>query len=236
MAHRLGLDLGTNSLGWTLLELDEAGTPVGIKATGARIFSDGRDPKSGASLAEDRRIARSMRRRRGFLSNRKADRKSKDNEDGKISAGIKRLSKAMEEDNARTFGEFLHNRRQKNLSVRTRLRPEAGDDASGDGYDFYPDRKLLIEEFDKIWTAQEPYYLSVLTETLKYRLHFVIFGQRPLKAPKVGRCTFLYEDRLPKAHPLFQERRLYEEVSVLYQSGYDQGVCPRLVFSAQNKD
>ena len=58
MTYTLGLDIGTNSLGWAILE------GRAITATGARIFGDGRDAKSGASLAEDRRLARQMRRRR----------------------------------------------------------------------------------------------------------------------------------------------------------------------------
>lgn len=57
--RRLGLDIGTNSIGWCLIE-----DGVRIVDTGVRIYSDGRDPKSGASLAVDRRMARGMRRRR----------------------------------------------------------------------------------------------------------------------------------------------------------------------------
>lgn len=57
--RRLGLDIGTNSIGWCLIEDDKRIIDVGV-----RIFSDGRDPKSGASLAVDRRDARAMRRRR----------------------------------------------------------------------------------------------------------------------------------------------------------------------------
>ena len=73
MATRLGLDIGTNSIGWCLLHLDEGGYPVGIRDVGVRIFSDGRDPKSGTSLAVDRRDARAMRRRRDrYLRRRSA--------------------------------------------------------------------------------------------------------------------------------------------------------------------
>ena len=71
---RLGLDVGTNSIGWCLVEYDSE-HPVGIRIidTGVRIFSDGRDPKSGASLAVDRRDARAMRRRRDrYLRRREA--------------------------------------------------------------------------------------------------------------------------------------------------------------------
>ena len=47
---RLGLDLGTNSIGWCLLDLDDNGDPKSIFRAGARIFNDGRDPKSLTSL------------------------------------------------------------------------------------------------------------------------------------------------------------------------------------------
>jgi CRISPR-associated endonuclease Csn1 len=71
MKYRLGLDLGTNSLGWCVVALDDNDSPVRIMRIGVRIFKDGRDPKSGASLAADRRLARGMRRRRDrFLRRR----------------------------------------------------------------------------------------------------------------------------------------------------------------------
>ena len=63
-AMRLGLDLGTNSIGWCLLNLDDSGNPSSIFRTGVRIFNDGRDPKSLSSLKANRRQARSARRRR----------------------------------------------------------------------------------------------------------------------------------------------------------------------------
>ena len=72
MRYRLGLDLGTTSIGWAMIRLDASGSPCAVIRAGVRIFSDGRNPKSGASLAVDRRLARSMRRRRDRLLKRKA--------------------------------------------------------------------------------------------------------------------------------------------------------------------
>ena len=54
---RLGLDIGTNSIGWWLYQTAD-GTVKSIVDGGVRIFSDGRDPKSKASLAVNRRAAR----------------------------------------------------------------------------------------------------------------------------------------------------------------------------------
>ena len=51
MRYRLALDLGTSSLGWAVLRLNEAKQPVAIVRSGVRIFSDGRHAKDGSSLA-----------------------------------------------------------------------------------------------------------------------------------------------------------------------------------------
>jgi CRISPR-associated endonuclease Csn1 len=72
MHYRLALDLGTTSLGWALIQLDRNDTPNAIIKAGVRIFSDGRNPKDGSSLAVTRRAARAMRRRRDRLLKRKA--------------------------------------------------------------------------------------------------------------------------------------------------------------------
>ena len=73
MAYRLGLDLGTNSIGWCVLDLDAHRTPTGVRDCGVRIFADGRDPQSGTSLAADRRLARGARRNRDRYKLRRKD-------------------------------------------------------------------------------------------------------------------------------------------------------------------
>lgn len=236
---------------------------------GVRIFSDGRDPQSGASLAVDRREARSARRRRdrfigrrsaflnaliayglmpadadeakllevrdpyalraralderldpheigralfhlnqrrGFKSNRKAERKANDNEGGKIATGARALDQAMAEAGADTLGQFLFGQEKK----RVRMDSEAQD------YDFYPQRRHVEYEFGRIWEEQARHHPDLLTETARAALHRILFYQRPLKVQEVGLCTFVpSERRLAKAHPLFQQRRLYEEVNQL---------------------
>lgn len=68
--YRLGLDLGSTSLGWVIYFLNEERQPVEFGPIGVRIFSDGRDT-DGNSLNVDRRLARSQRRRRLRLRHRK---------------------------------------------------------------------------------------------------------------------------------------------------------------------
>lgn len=67
----LSIDGGTNSIGWCLFGLNSRGEPDRIIDAGVRIFSDGREPKSGNSLAEGRRVARGMARRRDRYKRRR---------------------------------------------------------------------------------------------------------------------------------------------------------------------
>lgn len=62
LKYRLGLDLGTNSIGWCMLKLDIQKEPVAVIKAGVRIFHDGRNEKSKEPLAVERRNARSIRR------------------------------------------------------------------------------------------------------------------------------------------------------------------------------
>lgn len=64
MRYRIGLDLGTNSIGWAILRLMPDDTPRQVVRLGVRLFPDGRNPKDKQSLAVARRQARQMRRRR----------------------------------------------------------------------------------------------------------------------------------------------------------------------------
>ena len=57
--YSLGLDIGTSSIGWAVLDLDKER----IHNLGVRIFERPEDPQNGDSLAKPRRDARSARRR-----------------------------------------------------------------------------------------------------------------------------------------------------------------------------
>ena len=70
-SYRLGLDIGANSLGWSVLELNEGGESCAVRDAGVRIFSDGRGDKSKATLKADRCAARSARRRRDRYKQRR---------------------------------------------------------------------------------------------------------------------------------------------------------------------
>lgn len=59
----LGLDIGIASVGWAALALNDEDEPYRILDLNSRIFPRAEVPKTGASLAADRRTARSTRRR-----------------------------------------------------------------------------------------------------------------------------------------------------------------------------
>ena len=61
--YRFAFDLGTNSLGWAVYEVDEDLKPSALARTGVRIFQNGRDPQSKVSNAAGRRVPRGARRR-----------------------------------------------------------------------------------------------------------------------------------------------------------------------------
>ncbi|MCB1386875.1 MAG: type II CRISPR RNA-guided endonuclease Cas9 [Hyphomicrobiales bacterium] len=197
-----GGDLSTSVLALRARALDEALTPQEL---GRVLFQ--------------------MQQRRGFKSNRKTDRG--DNEAGKIAMGVSRLQIAMAAGGARTYGEFLHKRRLEGKSVRTRLRPvsdfSTDPDLKGEGYEFYPSRAELENEFDRIMEVQMRYHPSLLTGERVSSLRETLLFQRDLVAPKVGKCSYNPDEiRAPKAHPLFQSFRLYKEVNELALVGEDQ--------------
>lgn len=146
-----------------------------------------------------------INQRRGFKSNRKADRQNT-SETGVIEKGGHQLDTIMQEAGARTLGEFLFFQRTK----RIRRNNDKED------YAFYPHRRHYEEEFEMLWQAQRLHHPDLMTERVKEIIQTIIFYQRPLKPPSVGPCLFEpTESRLPKAHPLFQERRLYETINHL---------------------
>jgi CRISPR-associated endonuclease Csn1 len=155
-----------------------------------------------------------LNQRRGFQSNRKADKKEDDK--GAIKQAATKLKEAIAAAGARTLGEFLWFRHQQRDGVRARNRA-IGPKAE---YDFYPTRDLLRAEFDAVWAAQSPHHPS-MTADVREKFAHIIFFQRPLKDATVGKCaldpaTEPFEKdpegyRCPWAHPLAQRFRILQE-------------------------
>ena len=164
-----------------------------------------------------------LNQRRGFRSNRKTDAAS--DEKGAIRTGSERLLEAMKARGAHTLGEYLWLRAQAWESDRSQIRPSlrARNVATGPKaeYDFYPTRAIVEDEFDQIWAAQAPHHAS-MTAAARESIRYIIFHQRPLEQPPIGKCSLdpatlpPAKDpdgyRAPWAHPLAQKFRIYQEV------------------------
>ncbi|GIU67208.1 type II CRISPR RNA-guided endonuclease Cas9 [Candidatus Phycosocius spiralis] len=287
---RFSFDMGTNSLGWAVFlgqypngvksaritgVAGVSGELTDISSAGVRIYSDGRNPKDGKSLAEMRRGPRAARRRRdrflqrqrglnrllkiyglfptsvsegkalarldplklraealeraltpyelgraiwhlnqrrGFKSNRKTD---KADESGKVKSGQARLNAALEQEGFHTLGQWLYNRRAQ--GSRFRATPDPESKAVGKTwFEFYPERGMVEDEFDIIWSRQANYHPSLMTDVARDTIRKMVFFQRPLKKQQIGKCTFNSDElRAPKALPSVEAREIYERLNQL---------------------
>ncbi|CAC9649383.1 CRISPR-associated endonuclease Cas9 [uncultured Gammaproteobacteria bacterium] len=135
--------------------------------------------------------------RRGFLSNKKQiagdlvddpdtqtylstlDSKQTKDEEGQFKADIAQVYQAIEDNNARTLGEYLFN-----LEVGKVKR-----NRSHDGGHLRTDRAMYKDELCKIWKKQQVYF--DLPDEFISEVKKIIFYQRPLKLRKdrVGKCS-----------------------------------------------
>lgn len=181
-----------------------------------------------------------LNQRRGFKSNRKADRKL--DEKGKINAASARLQEKLKSSDVRTFGEFLwrrHGGDDLNNPLPVRQRKAVRIRLDGEGakamYDYYPLREMLEDEFDQIIASQKPHHPDILSDGVIECLRSVIFYQRPLKPVKRGRCTLEpEEERLYKALPSVEARTIYETLNALrYGNGLE--LSSRLTRAERNE-
>lgn len=162
------------------------------------------------ALHELGRVVFHLNQRRGFVSNRKTDGANED-ERGKIKDASERLRVEIERAGTATLGAWLASRHAARKPVRARLRGEGAAAA----YDFYPTHDLVLAEFDAIWSAQAAWN-PVLTEEMRAEIRRILFHQRPLKPPVIGRC-WLEPDalRAPSALPSVQRFRIAQELANL---------------------
>ncbi|HPT72698.1 MAG TPA: type II CRISPR RNA-guided endonuclease Cas9 [Candidatus Cloacimonadota bacterium] len=166
------------------------------------------------SLYEFSRAIIHLSKRRGFKSNRKDSAKEKGT---KISDAILNLQTQLENSNARSLGEYLYNinsglaLKDHNRKKPSKFKYES--DISEEK--IFPTRDMVEHEFDLLWKKQSQYHKE-LTESIGEELKNIIFYQRPLKPTEKGKCYLEpTEERIAKAHPLFQQFRLLQEINNL---------------------
>jgi CRISPR-associated endonuclease Csn1 len=161
-------------------------------------------------LHELGRVIFHINQRRGFKSNRKADKRENDSSSNMKNA-IKDLDGKLLLTNSRTLGEYLWKQHLESLPVRVRSRM-VKDKAE---YNFYPSREMYAKELDKIFAHQKKYHPK-LTDEVCEEIKDILFYQRPLKPVTVGNCRFESgEKRARLAYPLVQKYRILQEVNNL---------------------
>ena len=185
------------------------------------------------SLHEFGRAIFHLNQRRGFKSNRKTD---EPDEKGKISAGVAALSERLDKAGHESLGSFYadqqqHRQVRKREAIRIRLEGEGADAR----YRFYPVRQMIEEEFDLLWARQKTFHTEFPNDAVYAQIRDAIFHQRPLKPVNPGRCSYFPdEERLARAHPLTQERIIYEMLNKIRIETED-GAERRLTIGERDK-
>lgn len=151
-----------------------------------------------------------INQRRGFKSNRKADRKN--DEAGAMKAAIADLREKMTQSGARTLGEYLYglNKGRESTQDFTPVRVRTHLEKSKIAYSMYPTREMYEAEVRQIFLKQD------LSDEIKADLFKTIFNQRPLKTPPKGHCPFeKSEERCYIAFPAFQRFRALQQINQL---------------------
>nr|WP_161539517.1 type II CRISPR RNA-guided endonuclease Cas9 [Hyphobacterium indicum] len=168
-----------------------------------------------------------LQQRRGFKSNRKADRG--DSDKGAIAEARERTLDRLANEGARTLGELFGRRRMdaaQNNAVTSKgarqPQPAARVSPYQDGaklaYDYYPTRELIQQEFDLIWESQVSFQgKDTLTDDARNALADTLLYQRKLKPQPVGKCSLdPTQTRAERALPSIQRLRIYQDANHLH--------------------
>jgi CRISPR-associated endonuclease Csn1 len=173
------------------------------------------------------RVLFHINQHRGFKSNRKTDRGNK--EGGLISEAARETAALLHRTGHATIGSLLAERHREHKPVRVRL---AGSGKTA-RYELYPQRAMVEHEFDTIWAAQSAWN-PALTPALGAELRNIIFFQRDLRPPVVGKCWLEPEqERAPRALPTAQRFRIAQTVTHLRIS---QPGMPERALSDKERD
>ncbi len=158
------------------------------------------------SLHELGRALFHINQRRGFKSNRIAERSGSEDESG-LKKGISTLEKRLKENNL-TLGQYLFQRLQSGQSTRLKAEENAEDR--------WTSRQMVENEFWVLLNQQKKYHGGILTDNVINHLHDIIFYQRHLLPQKAGLCTLMDgEKRARLAYPQTQLFRILQEVNHL---------------------
>ncbi len=77
--------------------------------------------------------------------------------------------------------------------------------------EFIPTRDLILDELKKILNKQKEFYPEIFADDFIEKIINIVNFEYEQVVPEVGKCPyFRNENKLPKAHPLSEERRIWE--------------------------
>ena len=120
----------------------------------------------------------------------------------------------LKETNSRTIGEYFYKRLNDSTNKENHHIRQGAYAISKNIVDYAIPRYLVKDEFHKIWNTQASYFPQMQKQGLKDEIYKILFYERPAAPYAIGKCIYFRdEDRLAKAHPLSEMRRIYEEVN-----------------------
>ena len=120
----------------------------------------------------------------------------------------------LQETHSRTIGEYFY-KRLIDITDKEKRHIRQGKYALEKNIvDYAIPRYLVKDEFNLLWDTQAKYFSQMQKDGLKQEIYNILFYERPAVPYAIGKCVyFRNEDRLAKAHPLSEMRRIYEEVN-----------------------
>ena len=127
----------------------------------------------------------------------------------------------LNESHAKTIGEYFFMRmhpgyKHNNIDDKNRkfVRQRKSGTDKNPKVDYAIPRYLVKEEFNLLWDNQAKYYKQLKDDKLKKHIYDILFYEHDHRPYAIGNCIFIeHENRLPKAHPLSEKRRIYEAVN-----------------------
>lgn len=133
------------------------------------------------------------------------------------------MSEHLKETHSRTLGEFFYkricegyekNEKGEKINPDKRIIRQKEHALKQQIVDYAIPRYLVKDEFNKFWDNQAQYFKQMQKEGLKKEIYNILFYEHPAAPYATGKCIYFRdEDRLLKAHPLSELRRIYEEVN-----------------------
>ncbi len=125
-----------------------------------------------------------------------------------------KMAAYLKQTHSRTIGEYFYRRLNDSDNKENHHIRQGAYAVSKNIVDYAIPRYLVKEEFHKIWDTQSQYFPQMQKQGLKDEIYKILFYERPAAPYAIGKCIYYRdEDRLAKAHPLSEMRRIYEEVN-----------------------